>query len=466
MGSLYIDCSLGVSGDMLVAALLDAGADSAALDRALSSLSVADEFEIAISTVTKAGMRACDFDVVLRHGHETHDHDMAYLHGHGEDRCGRAHEHAHEDDGHHCCEHAHAHGHAHGDHDHQHEHHHEHAHGHEHRHEHHHEHRNLHDVMAIIDSAQMTQSARAIAARAFEVLAQAEAQAHGLPVDQVHFHEVGAIDSIVDIVSAAVLADSLDPDAVYATPLADGHGTIRCQHGVIPVPVPAVVNICRACELPTSHLDVEGELVTPTGAALIAALDARRAPDFSYTILATGMGAGKRGYSVPSLVRVHRIERARGSQPHVDGVIKLECDVDDQSAEGMAHAAQTLLRDGALEAHWLPVFGKKGRPAYQLQVIAAPQDAERLRRLMFLETTTIGVRWTMMDREVLERSERVEQTSLGPVRVKTVVLPDGEHRSKPEYEDVARISSREGIAFPDALVQITAEIRAGRNTDL
>lgn len=241
MGSLYIDCSLGVSGDMLVAALLDAGADSAALDRALSSLSVADEFEIAISTVTKAGMRACDFDVVLRHGHETHDHDMAYLHGHGEGRCGRAHEHAHEDDGHHCCEHAHADGHTHGDHDHQHE----HARGHEHarRHEHHHEHRNLHDVMAIIDSAQMTQSARAIAARAFEILAQAEARAHGLPVDQVHFHEVGAIDSIVDIVSAAVLADSLDPDAVYATPLADGHGTIRCQHGVIPVPVPAVVNI-------------------------------------------------------------------------------------------------------------------------------------------------------------------------------------------------------------------------------
>ena len=456
MGSLYIDCSLGVSGDMLVAALLDAGADSAALDRALSSLSVADEFEIAISTVTKAGMRACDFDVVLRHGHETHDHDMAYLHGHGEGRCGRAHEHAHEDDDHHRRDHAHAHGHAHGDHDHQ----------HEHAHEHHHEHRNLHDVMAIIDSAQMTQSARAIAARAFEILAQAEARAHGLPVDRVHFHEVGAIDSIVDIVSAAVLADSLDPDAVYATPLADGHGTIRCQHGVIPVPVPAVVNICRACELSTSHLDVEGELVTPTGAALIAALDARRAPDFPYTILTTGMGAGKRGYSVPSLVRVHRIERARGPQPHVDGVIKLECDVDDQSAEGMAHAAQALLRDGALEAHWLPVFGKKGRPAYQLQVIAAPQDVERLRRLMFLETTTIGVRWTMMDREVLERIERVEQTSLGPVRVKTVVLPDGEHRSKPEYEDVARISSREGIAFPDALVQITAEIRAGRNTDL
>ena len=447
MGSLYIDCSLGVSGDMLVAALLDAGADSAALDRALSSLSVADEFEIAVSTVTKAGMRACDFDVVLHHGHETHDHDMAYLHGHGEDRCGCAHEHAHEDDGHHCCEHAHAREHAH-------------------RHEHHHEHRNLHDVMAIIDSAQMTQSARAIAARAFEILAQAEAQAHGLPVDQVHFHEGGAIASIVAIVSAAVLADSLDPDAVYATPLADGHGTIRCQHGVIPVPVPAVVNICRACELPTSHLDVEGELVTPTGAALIAALDARRAPDFSYTILATGMGAGKRGYSVPSLVRVHRIERARGSQPHVDGVIKLECDVDDQSAEGMAHAAQALLRDGALEAHWLPVFGKKGRPAYQLQVIAAPQDAARMRQLMFLETTTIGVRWTMMDREVLERNERVEQTSLGPVHVKTVVLPGGERRSKPEYEDVAHISSREGIAFPDALVQIAAEIRAGRNTDL
>lgn len=432
MGSLYIDCSLGVSGDMLVAALLDVGADAAALDRALSSLSVADEFEVRVSTVTKAGIRARDFDVVLRHGCETRDHDMAYLHGHLGDEHGRR------------------------DRDHRHD----HGNAHDHDHDHHHEHRNLRDVMGIIDSAQMTTGARAIASRAFEILAQAEAQAHGLPVDQVHFHEVGAVDSIVDIIAVAVLVDSLDPDAVYATPLADGHGTIRCQHGVIPVPVPAVVNICRACELPTSHMDVEGELVTPTGAALIAALDARRAPDFAYTIQATGMGAGKRSYSVPSLVRVHRIERSKGAAPRTDGVVKLECDVDDQSAEGMAHAAQTLLRAGALEVHWLPIFGKKGRPAYQLQVIVSPQDAERMRQLMFLETTTIGVRWTMMDRMVLDRSERVVQTSLGPVRVKTVVLPGGERRSKPEYEDIVQICDREGVALPDALARIVAETGA------
>lgn len=434
MGSLYIDCSLGVSGDMLVAALLDVGADTAALDRALSSLSVADEFEVRVSTVTKAGIRARDFDVVLRHGCETHDHDMAYLHGYlGDERGERDRDHHHDHGG---------------------------EHGHDRHHDHHHEHRNLRDVMGIIDSAQMTTGARAIASRAFEILAQAEAQAHGLPVDQVHFHEVGAVDSIVDIIAVAALVDSLNPDAVYATPLADGHGTIRCQHGVIPVPVPAVVNICRACELPTSHMDVEGELVTPTGAALIAALDARRAPDFAYTIQATGMGAGKRSYSVPSLVRAHRIERSKGAAPRTDGVVKLECDVDDQSAEGMAHAAQTLLRAGALEVHWLPIFGKKGRPAYQLQVIVSPRDAERMRQLMFLETTTIGVRWTMMDRMVLDRSERVVQTSLGPVRVKTVVLPGGERRSKPEYEDIVQICDREGVALPDALARIAAETGA------
>lgn len=460
MGSLYIDCSLGVSGDMLVAALLDVGADAAALDRALSSLSVADEFEVRVSTVTKAGIRARDFDVVLRRGCETHDHDMAYLHGHlGDEHGERDRDHHHDHGG--------EHGHDRHDHDHRHDHDCDHAHAHLHHyrgnahgHDHHHEHRNLRDVMGIVDSAQMTTGARAIASRAFEILAQAEAQAHGLPVDQVHFHEVGAVDSIVDIIAAAVLVDSLDPDAVYATPLADGHGTIRCQHGVIPVPVPAVVNICRACELPTSHMDVEGELVTPTGAALIAALDARRAPDFAYTIQATGMGAGKRGYSVPSLVRVHRIERSKGAVPRMDGVVKLECDVDDQSAEGMAHAAQTLLRAGALEVHWLPIFGKKGRPAYQLQVIVSPRDAERMRQLMFLETTTIGVRWTMMDRMVLDRSERVVQTSLGPVRVKTVVLPGGERRSKPEYEDIVQICDREGVALPDALARIVAETGA------
>lgn len=443
MGSLYIDCSLGVSGDMLVAALLDAGADSDALDRALASLSVADEFKIRVSTVTKAGIRARDFDVVLRCGAETHDHDMAYLHGDSEmaSECGHDHRHGH-----------------HGDHDH----HHDQGcgHGHHHGHDHHHEHRNLSDVMGIIDSAQLTTGARAIASRAFEILARAEAQAHGLPVDRVHFHEVGAVDSIVDIVSAAVLVDSLGVDAVYATPLADGYGTIRCQHGVIPVPVPAVAGICRACALPMSHVDVQGELVTPTGAALIAALDARRAPDFPYTVTATGVGAGKRSYSVPSLVRAHLIERSEGAAPCTDGVVKLECDVDDQSGEGLAHAAQVLLGEGALEAHWLPIFGKKGRPAYQLQVIASPQDVDRMRRLMFLETTTIGVRWTMMERVALERSERSVQTSMGAVRVKTVALPDGERRSKPEYEDIVRICERERMPFPDVFARIMAELEA------
>lgn len=449
MGSLYIDCSLGVSGDMLVAALLDLGGDSKALDLALSSLSVADEFEVAVSSVTKAGIRACDFDVVLRHGCENHDHDMSYLHG----DCAHGHASAHGGDR----------DHDHGDHDHHFVH---HA---------HHSHRNLCDVMAIIASAQMTPGACAIATRAFKILAQAEAEAHGLLVDQVHFHEVGAIDSIVDIISAAVLVDNLHVDAVYATPLADGHGTVRCQHGVIPVPVPAVVNICRAHALPTSHLDVEGELVTPTGAALVAALDARSTPDYAYTITATGVGAGKRTYSVPSLARVHLIEHAASPSPAApsfshgafakDAIIKLECDVDDQSGEGMAHAAQVLMDNGALEAHWLPIFSKKGRPAYQLQVIARPQDAERMRQLMFLETTTIGVRWAKMDRAVLKRSERVVDTSLGRVRVKTVALPGGAQRLKPEYDDVAHIALQAGIAFPDALSQITAELRAG-NADI
>lgn len=422
MSSLYIDCSLGISGDMLVAALLDAGGDRDALERALGSLSVADEFSIEISEVAKAGVRALDFDVALRPCCEVHDHDMAYLHELG---------------------------------DHLHDHDHDHDHGGE---AHDHAHRNLADVMAIVDTADLTRGARDIAARAFEILAQAEARAHGLPVEQVHFHEVGAVDSIVDIVSASVLVDSLAVDAVFATPLADGYGTVRCQHGVIPVPVPAVVNICHACGLPMSHLDVQGELVTPTGAAMVAALGAVSAPDFPYTISATGVGAGKRSYSVPSLLRVHRIDRAACSPCRGDRVVKLECDVDDQSGEGLAHAADALLAEGALEVHWSPIFGKKGRPAYQLQVIVAPQDVERMQRLMFLETTTIGIRRVEMDRSVLERCERTVQTSLGPVRVKTVTLPGGAPRSKPEYEDVARICVSEGLAFPDALARIHYEM--------
>lgn len=281
---LYLECSSGISGDMTAAALLDAGADEAAVRRALESLPV-DGFEVRITRVVKSGLDVCDFDVVLDAAHENHDHDMAYLHGHEHGEAS-AHDHDHDH------EHEHAHGEAH-------------VHDHDHTHDggHRHEHRGMAEIGAIIDAADMTDRAKEIARAVFAVIAEAEARAHGVSVDQVHFHEVGAVDSIADIVAIAAALDSLDVDDVAVSDLAEGTGTVRCQHGIIPVPVPAVVNIAAAHGLPLRITDVRGELVTPTGAAVAAAVRTRDALPERFTIERVGMGAGKRAYETPGILR-------------------------------------------------------------------------------------------------------------------------------------------------------------------
>lgn len=291
---LYLECSSGISGDMTAAALLDAGADEAAVRRALESLPV-DGFEIRITRVVKSGLDVCDFDVVLDAAHENHDHDMAYLHGHVHGEAS-AHDYDHDHD------HEHAHGEAHV-----------HGHDHDHAHDggHRHEHRGMVEIGTIIDAADMTDRAKEIARAVFAVIAEAEARAHGVPVDQVHFHEVGAVDSIADIVAIAAAFDSLDVDDVVVSDLVEGTGTVRCQHGIIPVPVPAVVNIAAAHGLPLRITDVRGELVTPTGAAVVAAVRTRDALPERFTIERVGMGAGKRAYETPGILRA-MILRAEG----------------------------------------------------------------------------------------------------------------------------------------------------------
>lgn len=289
---LYLECSSGISGDMTAAALLDAGADEAAVRRALESLPV-DGFEVRITRVVKSGLDVCDFDVVLDAAHENHDHDMAYLHGHEHGEAS-AHDHDHDH------EHEHAHGEAH-------------VHDHDHTHDggHRHEHHGMAEIGAIIDAADMTDRAKEIARAVFAVIAEAEARAHGVPVDRVHFHEVGAVDSIADIVAIAAALDSLDVDDVVVSDLVEGTGTVRCQHGIIPVPVPAVVNIAAAHGLPLRITDVRGELVTPTGAAVAAAVRTRDALPERFTIERVGMGAGKRAYETPGILRA-MILRAEG----------------------------------------------------------------------------------------------------------------------------------------------------------
>lgn len=309
--TLYVECAAGISGDMTVAALLDLGADREKLLKVLETVP-ADGFKIKISRVSKSGIDCADFAVLLDAPYENHDHDMEYLYGHAHPH-DHGDEHCHHHKEEHCCRHDQGDGHHHDEehccrHDHEdghHHHHHDHG-GHEHGHS--HVHRNLTDVYAIIDGTQMTDGARALAKKIFRVIAEAEAKAHGVPLEEVHFHEVGAVDSIVDVISIAVCFDDLSITDVIIKSVSEGYGTVRCQHGILPVPVPAVTNILQSHHLPLTRLEVEGELVTPTGAAFLAAVCTKNTLPAPYVILRTGLGAGKRTYAVPGILRMFLIE--------------------------------------------------------------------------------------------------------------------------------------------------------------
>ena len=283
--TLVIDGTSGISGDMTVAALLDLGASEEHLREQLATLPV-DGFEVAVTRVNKHGIDACDFDVQLAAELENHDHDMTWLYG---DEATAEHMH----------EHAHHHHHDHGEHEHHHEH--EHVHCHEHAHDHDghhhaHHHRSLADITEIIDGSQLSDGAKRRALVIFTVLAAAEAKAHGKTPETVMFHEVGAVDSIVDVCSVAICLDDLGIEDIVVESLSEGHGTIRCAHGLMPIPVPAVVNLCQAGNIALTPAAVAGELVTPTGAAIVAALRTSEHLPARYRIEAVGYGAGKRPY--------------------------------------------------------------------------------------------------------------------------------------------------------------------------
>lgn len=284
--TIYLECYSGISGDMTVAALLDLGADQTVLEKGIASLGIGG-YKLGVSRVKKSGIDACDFEVLLDSEHENHDHDMEYLHGH-------EHSHGHEDG--HGYEHSHGHEDGHGYED-------SHGHKHGHPHEHGHPHRGLPEILEMIQRADITQHAKEIAERIFRILAEAEAKAHGKEIDQVHFHEVGAVDSIVDIVGTAICFDNLGADKVIIKELYEGKGCIRCQHGIISIPVPAVINIVQQQKLHLHITDVEGELVTPTGAAIVAAVRTSDQLPESFTVKKIGIGAGKRNYQTPGYLR-------------------------------------------------------------------------------------------------------------------------------------------------------------------
>lgn len=476
--TLYLETSSGISGDMFVAAMIDLGADPEALERALNSIP-ADGFMVEISSVKKSGIACCDFNVILDAAHENHDHDMAYLYGpapvtaaapqeeahhyHCHEDEEVPHCHCHEDEeAHHC--HCHEDEEAHHCHCHEDEEaHHCHGRGGEephHHHEHHHHHgRHLAEILDIIDATDMTDSAKALAGKMFHIVAEAESLAHHMPLEEVHFHEVGAIDSIVDIIAAAVTFDSLGITDVIIPCLTEGRGTVRCQHGVLPVPVPATMNIIEAYDMPLTIMEAKGEYVTPTGAAIAAAICTTHQLPKAFRIVRTGLGAGKRAYTErTNILRAYLIE-GNAMEEGKDEIVKLETDIDDSTGEALGYTIDRLMQAGALDVHYSPVYMKKNRPAWELTVICKKSRMEELEDIIFKETTTIGIReFPSVMRSILHRNQKQVETPFGIAEVKEVALP-GERRFYPEYESVKAIAEKNHLPFAEVyhLVKALAE---------
>jgi uncharacterized protein (TIGR00299 family) protein len=397
--NILLECESGISGDMFVAALLDLGKEQKdlqkGLETALQSLPLPG-FTIRISRVKKAGIDCCDFDVIVDKEHENHDHDMPYLFGHLDRDLEERHEH----------------------------------HG-----------RTYLEIKEIIQKGTLSEKTKELALRIFAVLGEAEAKAHGTTLDEVHFHEVGSVDSIVDIVSAAYLMDALKVDRVYVDTLCEGRGTIRTAHGILPIPVPAVSRILEAYPITISRVPVQGELVTPTGAAILASIcDFQKAPE-TYQIQNTGIGAGKREYEVPSMVRVLSI---LPSERPADTIWKLECNVDDAPAEELGYCMDKLFAAGARDVHFIPCMMKKNRPGTMISVICSKEQIPTMEDILFHETTTIGIRRCSMERTVLPRKPRSIETSYGSLQVKECTLPDGTIRIYPEYDSMRELAEKTG----------------------
>ena len=432
---LYLDCGSGISGDMFVAAMIDLGADPDALEKALDSIPT-DGFFVEIGRVKKSGIDCCDFRVRLDDDYENHDHDMDYLYGslapaagsgcscHEEPDREEHHCHCHEEgydgEAHHCCRQEK---------------------------DHHHPHRGLAEILPMIDACDMTETAKALARKIFRIIGEAEAKAHDLPLDEVHFHEVGALDSIVDVVAAAVTFDSLHIKEVIVPKLTEGTGTVRCRHGVMPVPVPATVNIVSAYKIPMELTGAKGEYVTPTGAAIAAAISTSHQLPPSFVIKKAGLGAGKRAYTDRSgILRAFLIQGEENEDR--DKVVKLETDIDDCSGEVLGYVMKKLFKAGAKDVHYAPIFMKKNRPAWELTVICREDKVEEMEKIIFTETTTIGIREYPLGRSVLDREEKEVETVYGKAAVKQVTFRDMT-RAYPEYDTVKKLAKRNKVPFMD-----------------
>lgn len=397
--TLYFDCFSGASGDMILGALLDLGLPLDDLRGALGSLAV-DLGEIGATRVLRAGVSATKFQV--------HAHDHADDHGH-------PHDHTHSHD--------HAHGHSHDS-----------------------AHHSLKEISGCIQKSALSNAGKDRAIHLFERLAEAEAAIHDRPVERVHLHEVGAVDSIVDIVGAVYGLEQLGAERIVSSPLNVGGGTVRCAHGVFPVPAPATTRLLQG--VPVYSGDVQMELVTPTGALIVTGYADSFGPMPAMTIAKIGYGAGDRDPKAhPNVLRMIVGDGASQAQAH--RVVEMLCEIDDMNPQLFGPLMDRLLAAGALDVFYAPVQMKKNRPGTLVTVLARPEDRERLSGILFAETTTIGVRYQEMTRECLDREVVSVDTPLGPVRFKVARRAGQVLNAKPEFDDCARIAAERGIPIKD-----------------
>jgi len=406
----YLECFAGISGDMLMGALVDAGAPIELLQRTAASLALGAELRV--TRVSRSGIQSTKIDVMVNG--QVHEPAAPTGPVQQEAKQEQAAEHVHRD---------------------------HHDHGHEDSHDHPHKHgRGLAEIRGLLMRADLSQRALNLSLTAFVLLAEAEGRIHGVPAEEVHFHEVGAIDAIVDIACCAAAADALDLDGWYCSPVNLGSGFVNCAHGRFPVPAPATAELLK--NLPTYSAHVQMELVTPTGAALLRALDCRFDATPVMRTQAIGYGAGTRNPErFPNVLRVSIGEVAAAQSFIEDKVTVLECAVDDLSPQVLAHTAQLAMERGALDVMSSAATMKKGRLGTLLTVLCKPGDATDLQQLIFRETTTLGIRVREENRVVLAREVTPVETDFGVIHIKTGSWRGEEWNAAPEFEDCRRAAA-------------------------
>lgn len=426
MKTLYLDCSMGAAGDMLTAALLELLDDKEAFVAELNSLGL-EGIEYKLEKSEKCGITGSHISVLV-HGHEEDEH---------------MHEHHHE------------HEHHHHEHSHDHEHHHEEEHHHEHHegeHHHHHEHNSMEGIRHIVcDHLKLSDAVKKSVMDVYGIIAQAESQVHGKPVTEIHFHEVGSKDAVADVTAVCLLMETIGAEKVIASPVHVGSGTVKCAHGILPVPAPATANILKG--IPVYGGQVNGELCTPTGAALLKYFVSEFREMPLMIIDRIGYGMGKKDFERANCVRAILGE----SEDKKDDVLELSFNLDDMTAEKIGFAMDRLFEAGALDVYTVPVGMKKQRPGTLMRLLCKEADKEKILHTVFLHTTTNGIRQSKLDRYIMDREIETLETQWGPVRNKKA-KGYGVERSKLEYEDLARIARETGMS----LQEVEEKIRSAK----